>query len=84
MVNMDYKKYIPYLLGLVAILLSILVPGGPIENRDFSHLSGLTFWGFNAYPIALVVTTLAMNYFTSKKNRWAYVVFYIGIKNVEF
>ncbi|PQP83946.1 hypothetical protein C0Q44_04775 [Paenibacillus sp. PCH8] len=34
-------------------LLAILVPGGPIENRDFSKLKGIVFWGFNLFLILL-------------------------------
>lgn len=32
-------------------LLAILVPGGPIENRDFNGLRGIVFWGFNVFLI---------------------------------
>ncbi|MGV6803517.1 MAG: hypothetical protein ACWA49_04860 [Ruegeria sp.] len=32
-----------------------LVPGGPVETRDFSALSGAVFWGFNAFLIALAL-----------------------------
>ncbi len=40
------------LLFLVATFVT-LVPGGPIETRDFSGLGGAIFWGFNAFLIAL-------------------------------
>jgi|GEM_PF-1866989 len=46
------------LLALVATFAS-LVPGGPIENRDFSGLSPAVFWGFNAFLIGLGLTVLA-------------------------
>ena len=36
-----------------------LVPGGPIETRDFTALGGGVFWGFNAFLIALAVLALA-------------------------
>ncbi len=36
-----------------------LVPGGPIETRDFSGLGGAVFWGFNAFLIALAVVAVA-------------------------
>lgn len=42
------------MLVLVATFVT-LVPGGPIETRDFSDLGGPVFWGFNAFLIALAV-----------------------------
>ncbi|MGV6850369.1 MAG: hypothetical protein ACWA5A_18500 [Marinibacterium sp.] len=42
------------LFALVASFVT-LVPGGPIETRDFSDLGGPVFWGFNAFLIALAV-----------------------------
>ncbi|UUV06336.1 MULTISPECIES: hypothetical protein [Ruegeria] len=42
------------LLVLVASFVT-LVPGGPIETRDFSGLGGGVFWGFNAFLIALAL-----------------------------
>jgi hypothetical protein len=39
------------------MLLAILVPGGPIENRDFSTLKGVVFWGFNLFLITLGLTS---------------------------
>jgi tryptophan-rich sensory protein len=49
----SYREVV--LFCLLALLLSFasLVPGGPIENRDFSHLSRATFNGFNVFLIAL-------------------------------
>lgn len=43
-------------------LLAILVPGGPIENRDFSNLKGVTFWGFNIFLISLGLATFVNVY----------------------
>ncbi|EEX08635.1 conserved hypothetical protein [Ruegeria lacuscaerulensis ITI-1157] len=42
------------MLVLVATFVT-LVPGGPIETRDFSGLGRAVFWGFNAFLIALAV-----------------------------
>lgn len=52
---------------LLALLLSFasLVPGGPIENRDFSHLSAPVYWGFNAF-----LTILALAGFTTIYSIW--------------
>ena len=45
--------FLSIIILLNVTLLAILVPGGPIENRDFSNLKGLIFWGFNAFLITL-------------------------------
>jgi hypothetical protein len=45
--------YLSLIIFLNVTLLSILVPGGPIENRDFSALKGFVFWGFNVFLITL-------------------------------
>lgn len=50
------------LVFLNVTLLAILVPGGPIENRDFSSLKGGVFWGFNLFLIALGVVSLVACY----------------------
>lgn len=46
------------LLLLVASFIT-LVPGGPIETRDFSGLGGPVFWGFNVFLIALALVAIA-------------------------
>ncbi|WP_339222195.1 hypothetical protein [Paenibacillus sp. FSL H8-0332] len=43
-------------------LLTILVPGGPIENRDFSKLTGVVFWGFNLFLISLGIVSFIACY----------------------
>lgn len=47
------------LLALLVGSFVTLVPGGPVETRDFSALGGAVFWGFNAFLIALAVLALA-------------------------
>ncbi len=46
------------LLLLLVLSFATLVPGGPIETRDFSHLGGTVFWGFNAFLITLAVLAI--------------------------
>ncbi|CAH1056645.1 hypothetical protein [Paenibacillus pseudetheri] len=50
------------LVFLNVTLLAILVPGGPIENRDFSKLKGGVFWGFNLFLILLAITSFIVCY----------------------
>lgn len=47
------------LLLLLVLTFVTLVPGGPVETRDFSALGGAVFWGFNAFLIALGIVALA-------------------------
>ncbi len=41
------------------LLLSSLIPGGPIENRDFSRLEPVTVLSFNIFLASLLLTTCA-------------------------
>lgn len=59
-----------FLLFANVLLLTILVPGGPIENRDFTGLTGVVFWGFNVFLISLGISSFVTCYFllTSSHN----------------
>lgn len=54
--------YVSLILFLNVVLLSILVPGGPIENRDFGNLKRISFWGFNIFLISLGLMTYVTSY----------------------
>lgn len=41
-------------------LLTLLVPGGPIENRDFSSMPRPAFIGFNVFLVSLGVGSIAV------------------------
>lgn len=41
------------LLPVLVVSFATLVPGGPVETRDFSHLGGPVFWGFNVFLVSL-------------------------------
>jgi hypothetical protein len=49
---------------LLALLLSFasLVPGGPVETRDFSHMDARAYWAFNAFLTALGLAGFAAVY----------------------
>lgn len=59
------------LLVLSAILLASLIPGGPIENRDFSHIHTGILAGFNIFLTALNLGTFALTYSVIKQLAWA-------------
>ena len=52
-------------------LLTILVPGGPIENRDFNGLRGIVFWGFNVFLIILGIASYITSYLLLIANPYA-------------
>lgn len=62
------ENYIGYavagLLALSAALLGALIPGGPIENRNFSHISPLKLGMFNVFLTVLGIASFALVYFS--------------------
>ncbi|MGV6858923.1 MAG: hypothetical protein ACWA5X_08110 [bacterium] len=57
------------LLTVSALLLMSLVPGGPIENRDFSHISPLVLTVFNIFLTVLGMGSLLLVPLALKKIR---------------
>ncbi|MCR9185416.1 MAG: hypothetical protein NXH81_08475 [Halieaceae bacterium] len=53
MQTQNARRMLSVLLLVSAIALSSLVPGGPIENRDFSHMAPATLLLFNIFLTAL-------------------------------
>ncbi|MBN2752473.1 MAG: hypothetical protein JXQ84_07160 [Rhodospirillaceae bacterium] len=60
---------VPLLLGVSACLLGVLIPGGPIETRTFSHLAPLILGAFNTFLTVLGVASFFLTYHTYK-GRW--------------
>ena len=54
-----------------AVLLSSLVPGGPIENRDFSHIHPGILGAFNIFLTTLNLGSFVFAYFAFKRRPWA-------------
>ena len=55
------KRYwIAGLLALSAISLSLLVPGGPIETRSFSHINPIILASFNTFLTTLSILSLLL------------------------
>jgi len=71
MMKKHMGKTVAALLVLSAVLLGILVPGGPIETRSFSHISPLILGAFNTFLTVLGIGSLALAYFAFKGKRWA-------------
>lgn len=64
------------ILFLNVTLLSILIPGGPIENRNFDYLkdSPLIYYGFSILLLALIFISLIMCYFLLLGDIWSFKV----------
>lgn len=56
---------------LLVVSFITLVPGGPIETRDFTGLGGIVFWGFNAFLIALAILAILSGFALLKGRRAA-------------
>lgn len=61
----NYLNYaVAGLLLLSTGLLAMLIPGGPIENRNFSHISPWVLAIFNIFLTLLGIASLASAYFS--------------------
>lgn len=54
-----------------AALLTSLIPGGPIENRDFSHIHPAILGLFNVFLTTLDLGSLPLAIFAARGKRWA-------------
>lgn len=68
----DYLIYsVITLLILSTILLGVLVPGGPIEKRSFSHIAPFILAVFNTFLTILGLGSLILAILVFLKYRWA-------------
>lgn len=70
----DINYIVPVLLVLSALLLSSLVPGGPIENRNFSYINPSILLSFNIFLTFLGLGSFILAIYTFKMHRWAYLL----------
>ena len=54
-----------------AALLTSLIPGGPIESRDFSHIHPEILGAFNVFLTTLDLGSFVLAYFAFKRRPWA-------------
>ena len=52
-------------------LLSSLIPGGPVENRDFSHIHPAILGAFNIFLTVLDLGSLVLAFFAARQRRLA-------------
>ena len=69
--TLNHHQQTAFWLVLSAALLTSLIPGGPIENRDFSHIPVGVLGAFNIFLTALDLGSLVLVYFVLKRPTWA-------------
>jgi len=69
-----YNRYfVPSFLILSCGLLGVLIPGGPIETRNFSHISPVILGAFNTFLTLLGIASIMIIYFIFKHKAWAFL-----------
>lgn len=61
------------LLFLSTINLSVMIPGGFIESRDFSKISPVILGGFNLFLTVLGIISLFIPYFIYHNQKWSII-----------
>lgn len=74
---MEHSKFISILLIGSAINLTMMIPGGFIESRDFSHIHPLILGGFNIFLTLLGMLSLFIPYLFYKRDKRAGVLSFI-------
>lgn len=77
MTDKNISRGVSTLLIVSAVLLGILVPGGPIETRDFSHISPVILGIFNTFLTGLGIGSFVFAYIALKGKRWAFIVSFV-------
>ena len=70
--KIPYNKVVSICLLVLVISFAMLVPGGFIETRDFSHLDSKIFWGFNAFLVLLSLIAIVMIFLTWQQKKPAF------------
>lgn len=73
--NTNFKKQTIVISIISMLILSVMVPGGPVETRDLSYMDEMPIVPllFNIFLTTLAIFTLfILPYFMYKKNKWAY------------
>ena len=71
MLSKNINFIIAFLLVALSVLLTILVPGGPIETRDFSHYSETVLTLFNIFLTTLGLLSFVVAFLIVKKKKYS-------------
>lgn len=67
------KYWLSGLLVLSSVLLSTLIPGGPIETRSFAHIDPIILGSFNIFLTLLAIGSWLLAYFVWQERRWTFL-----------
>jgi hypothetical protein len=70
---MDSKNIVSGLLVGAFLILASLIPGGPIETRNFSHIETTVLIGFNTFLTLLGMASLVLSYYVHQGRSWAFI-----------
>lgn len=58
------------LLIISVALLTLMIPGGPVETRGFSHYPAIVIASFNTFLTVLGILNIAVIYFVFRNRKW--------------
>jgi hypothetical protein len=67
------RKEVLFCLLVLLLSFASLVPGGPIETRDFSHMDARAYWAFNAFLTTLGLAGFLAAYFVWRDEARGYL-----------
>ena len=70
----NIHNIIAFLFVILSVLLTILVPGGPIETRDFSHYSETVLTLFNIFLTSLGLLSFIVAFLIIKKKKYSVIL----------
>lgn len=78
--KINHRFLVAFLLLVSGLMLSSLVPGGPIENRDFSHINLAILLGFNVYLTVLGLGSFVLVFYVARRGQYArYLSIFAGL-----
>jgi hypothetical protein len=79
---MNARNSLAALLIISAVLLGVLIPGGPIETRSFSQISPAILLGFNTILTILGLGSVVLAYLALNRRKGAYMLsVFFGVAN---
>lgn len=74
------RRLVAGLLAASGFLLATMIPGGPVETRDFSAISPLTLAAFNVFLTLLGMGSVALAYIIGARRRsWFVLSSVVGV-----
>ena len=71
MVFLQKHCWLSFLLIMSGAVLTVMVPGGPVETRMFAHYSPLVLGAFNSFLTVLGLASFVLAWFAFREKGWA-------------